>query len=54
MKIEMMDGMRVLRLSDRGQRSEKDADMLTMVHLWRLLSGGHSLRDSNVGPRRYL
>lgn len=54
MKVEMIDGMRVLRLSDRGHRDARDDDMLTMVHLWRLLSGGHELRDGNVGPRRFL
>lgn len=55
MTIEMQDGIRVLKLKDRsgGQGARAD-DMLTMVHLWRLLSGGHALRDMTVGDRHFL
>lgn len=56
MKVEMIDGVRVLKLRDRsGAGTEKRADdTMTTVHIWRLLSGGHDLRDTGVGPRRFL
>jgi len=27
---------------------------MTMVHIWRLLSGGHALRDNSVVQRHFL
>ncbi len=55
MTIGMQDGVRVLKLKDRsGQHGSKADDMMTMVYLWRLLSGGHQLRDMTVGDRHFL
>jgi hypothetical protein len=54
MTIEIIDGIRVLKLNDRAQRGAVADDTLTTVHIWRLLSGGHMLRDMSVGARRYL
>jgi hypothetical protein len=50
----MIDGIRVLKLNDRSQRAVADSDMMTMIRIWQLLSGGHSLRDSSIAPRRFL
>lgn len=54
MTVEVIDGIRVLKLSDRAQRAAIADDTLTMVHIWRLLSGGHELRDTSVGCRQFL
>ena len=54
MTVEIIDGIRVLKLNDRAQRGAAADDSLTMVHIWRLLSGGHALRDTSIGPRRFL
>lgn len=54
MTVEMIDGIRILKLNDRTQRGAVADDTLTMVHIWRLLSGGHALRDTSVGCRRFL
>lgn len=54
MTVEVIDGVRVLKLRDRtGARAAAD-DMMTVAHIWRLLSGGHALRDATVMPRRFL
>jgi hypothetical protein len=52
--VEIIDGIRVLKLNDRAHRGALADDTLTMVHIWRLLSGGQTLRDMSVGARRYL
>ncbi len=53
MTIEMQDGLRVLKLKDHsGVAGSAVDDSLTMLHLWRLLSGGHELRDMTVCERR--
>ncbi|WP_155947186.1 hypothetical protein [Pseudorhodobacter ferrugineus] len=54
MTVEMIDGIRVMKLNDRAQRAVMADDTLTMVHIWRLLSGGHALRDTCVGCRQFL
>lgn len=54
MTVEMIDGIRVLKLNDRASRGAAANDTLTMVHIWRLLSGGHALRDTSIAPRRFL
>lgn len=54
MTVEMIDGIRVLKLNDRVQHGAVADDTLTIVHIWRLLSGGQALRDTSVGPRRFL
>lgn len=54
MTVEIIDGVRVLKLNDRAQRGAMADDTLTMVHIWRLLSGDHALRDMSIGARRYL
>ena len=54
MTVEMIDGIRVLKLNDHAYRGPADNDTLTMVHIWRLLSGGHALRDTSIAPRRFL
>ena len=55
MSVEMVDGIRVIKLkdSDEGAREKAD-DMRTMAHLWQLLSGGHALRDGTVFERDVL
>jgi len=55
MTVETIDGVRVLKLKDRtGPHAAVADDMMTMVHLWRLLSGGHALRDTAVVARQFL
>lgn len=55
MKTEMIDGIRVLKLRDHSRAGSGTADdMMTMVHLWKLLSGGHALRDMTATDRRFL
>lgn len=55
MRIEMQDGVRVLKLKDHSGAHEAALnDQMTMLHLWRLLSGGHELRDTTVAERRLL
>jgi len=54
MTVEMIDGIRVLKLADHVHQGAVADDTLTMVHIWRLLSGGQGLRDGSVGPRRFL
>lgn len=54
MKIEIIDGIRVMKLSDRGQRRAEDPDAMTMLHIWRLLNGGHAMRDCSIGSRRIM
>lgn len=53
MTIEMQDGLRVLKLKDHSQAYGAALDdQITMLHLWRLLSGGHEMRDTTVTDRR--
>lgn len=54
MTVEMIDGVRVLKLRDHGGTRAAADDMITVAHIWRLLSGGHALRDGTPTPRRYL
>lgn len=54
MTVETIDGVRVLKLRDHASTAVAADDMLTLVHIWRLLSGGHALRDTSVGSRTYL
>jgi hypothetical protein len=54
MSVEIIDGVRILKLSDRSHHRATADDTLTMVHIWRLLTGAQSLRDTSVGPRRFL
>tara|TARA_R110002124_G_scaffold141189_1_gene305595 strand:- start:471 stop:632 length:162 start_codon:yes stop_codon:yes gene_type:complete len=51
MKVEMVDGIRVMKLSDKGQQRAEDRDAMTMLHIWRLLNGGHAMRDCSLGLR---
>lgn len=53
MTVEFQDGLRVLKLKDAsGAHDGALDDQMTMLHLWRLLSGGHALRDMTVAERR--
>lgn len=55
MTVETIDGVRVLKLHDHTPSVDSSADdTMTMVHIWRLLSGAHSLRDNGVGSRTML
>lgn len=54
MTVEIVDGLRIIKLHDKPHNGAPDADTLTMMHLWRLLSGGHGLRDHSVFGRHYL
>lgn len=55
MTIEIQDGLRVLKLKDTsGAQGAALDDQMTMLHLWRLLSGGHEMRDMTVVERRLL
>lgn len=55
MSVEIVDGIRVLKLKDGAAGAKDKADDLrTMVHLWQLLSGGDALRDTVVFERRAL
>lgn len=54
MSVEIIDGVRVLKLNDRAQHGAAADDTLTMVHIWRLLTGAQTLRDTTVGTRRFL
>lgn len=52
MTIEMIDGVRVLKLRDAHLPGEAHAEAdLTMLHLWRLLTGGHMMRDVTACER---
>lgn len=45
-------GCPVLKLKDHGKgRGPLDNDAMTMMRLWTLLNGGHSMRDVSVGNR---
>ncbi len=54
MSVEIIDGVRVLKLNDRAHRGAAADDTMTMVHIWRLLTGAQTLRDTTIGPRRFL
>lgn len=57
MTVEVVNGEKVIKLKDStldGGAAEKANDMLTMAHLWQLLSGGHALKDGTVFERRVL
>jgi hypothetical protein len=54
MSVEIIDGVRVLKLDNRAQRGAVADDTLTMVHIWHLLTGAQSLRDATIGPRHFL
>jgi len=54
MTVETIDGIRVLKLRDHAPTAAAADDMLTLVHIWRLLSGGHALRDTTVASRTHL
>ncbi len=55
MSVELQAGDRLLKLRDSAPRgSAPPDDVATMVHLWRLLTGGGALRDTTLGARRFL
>ena len=54
MTVEIIDGIRVLKFADHAHRGGVEDDTLTMVHIWRLLTEGHDLHDTTMGPRRFL
>ena len=54
MTIETIDGIRVIKLTDKSGHDERAQEMLTMARLWSLISGGHELRDTTVTERRVL
>ena len=53
MIVETIDGIRVLKLRGQGSADALD-DRLALVQLWRLMAGGHDLRDITPGARRFL
>ena len=53
MIVETIDGIRVLKLRGQGSADALD-DRLALVQLWRLMAGGHELRDITPGARRFL
>jgi hypothetical protein len=54
MKVETIDGIRVITLYDSAPQHGVDQDTVTMLHIWRLLSGGHEMRDNSACARRYI
>jgi hypothetical protein len=56
MKVEMVDGVKVIKLQDSTMpgESSKAEEMLTVAYLWQLLSGGHALKDGTVFERHVL
>ena len=53
MIVETIDGIRVLKLRGQGSADALD-DRLALVQLWRLMAGGHELRDITPGAGRFL
>ncbi len=45
MTVETIDGIRVLKLTDRSGYDVRANEMVTMARLYALISGGHALRD---------
>lgn len=55
MTVEIIEGMRVLKLRDvSGDQKDALAGDMAMFHIWRLLTGGDTLRDMTVAERRFL
>ena len=57
MTVDVGKSEKVMKLKDStldGGAAEKASDMLTLAHLWQLLSGGHALKDGTVFERRVL
>jgi hypothetical protein len=55
MSVEMVDGIRVIKLQDEGtDHKAKAEDMRTVAYLFQLLSGGQQLRDGTVFERQVL
>ena len=55
MSVEMVDGIRVIKLKDsEAGAQEKADDMRTLAYLFQLLSGGHAARDAAVFERHVL
>lgn len=54
MTVEVIDGIRVLKLQDDAGCTQRQDDARLMLHIWRLLSGGQELRDTTVGDRNLI
>lgn len=48
MKVDYVDGIKVMKLSDSNRPAIQADDALTMLRLWQLLTGGNSLRDTQT------
>lgn len=52
MTVEYVDGLKIVHLHDcSGARGEFD-DRMTMLRIWQLVTGGHSMRDMSVLNRQ--
>lgn len=54
MTVEIIDGIRVMKLRDVPEPGQAAAPDMAMLHLWRLLSGGHDMRDLTACNRHIL
>ncbi|MGB8812911.1 MAG: hypothetical protein WCC57_06975, partial [Paracoccaceae bacterium] len=56
MTVETIDGIRVLKLKDARLSAtwERAGDTQTLVHIWRLLSGGHALQAATTADHHSL
>jgi hypothetical protein len=54
MSVEIIDGIRILKLHDDTGYTQRQDDARLMVYIWRQLSGCQSLRDATVGDRQML
>lgn len=53
MTVEMVDGIRVIKLKDaRASGADRAADICAVAHIWMLLGGGHLARDTCIYSRR--
>ncbi len=53
MIVEIVDGIRVIKLKDAGAAGADHAsDIRAVAHIWMLLGGGHLARDASIYSRR--
>lgn len=53
MKIEYVDGVKVLKLQDGRAADNRHEEDRAMLRVWQLLTGGHSMRDASVFSRHF-
>lgn len=53
MTVEIIDGIRVMKLRDVAVPGQVGAQDMAMLHIWRLLSGGHDMRDMTACDRQF-